>query len=80
MLSIVSRLKESIFNEPGFLEKLVHNRGFAIDHFQTLQDGRSSYEYLDAEVGQNYESIFLDFLSEEVHRKLPDYRMFVSVI
>lgn len=78
-MKIVSQLKEKVFNDSSFLRKLVENHNYLKDHFQLFADSGYKYQFLQARLGENYESIFLSVLSEEIHQKLPKNRVLLSV-
>lgn len=83
MLSIIGQLRENIFEDSSFVRKLASNHEYLRACFQTLVPTGLNYQYqfpcLDAEIGKNYESLFLSAFAEEIHSKLPNYRLFVSV-
>jgi hypothetical protein len=83
MLSIIGQLRESVFEDSSFVSKLASNREYLRACFQTpVSTGlnyHNQFPCLDAEIGKNYESLFLSAFAEEMHRKLPKYRLFVSV-
>jgi hypothetical protein len=78
-MEIINQLKEKVFGN-NFLTRMVDNYNYLRNNFQKVRNnGGYKHPFFQARLGKNYQSIFLSVLAEEVHQKLPNCRVLLSV-
>jgi len=80
-METMSQLKEKLFSNGHFLNKLIENYYYLSNSFQHYDNLTFTYPHpsFQAKTGKNFESLFLSVLSEEVHKRLPELRILLSI-